>query len=159
MASPIAVAQAFLDLASHENKRLTNMQLQKLVFFAHGAHLAAYNAPLIDDEVRAWDFGPVIPELYERLREYGSGYVDPVLSRYREREFGHAGSEHQAVRSVWQAYREHSAWELSSISHRPGSPWDQIWNSGRRYSVIPDELTRDYYRGRITHMDNAARGW
>ncbi|MNJ57290.1 hypothetical protein D3C77_528750 [compost metagenome] len=133
------------------------MQLQKLVFFAHGAHLAAYGSPLIDGEVRAWDFGPVIPELYERLREYGSGYVDSNLGGHRQ--IGRAGPEIQAVLSVWQAYREHSAWELSNISHRRGSPWDEVWNNGGRYSVIPDRLTRDYYRDRITHMDRAARGW
>lgn len=158
MASPIAVAQAFLDLASDERRRLTNMQLQKLVFFAHGAHLAAYGHPLIDAEVRAWDFGPVIPPLYERLREYGSGYVDPDLAR----GWGgieRASREHQAVRSVWEAYRDHSAWSLSSISHQEGSPWDQVWNYGGRYSVIPDGLTRDYYQNRITRRDTEQRAW
>lgn len=157
MTSPIAVAQAFLDLANSESRRLTNMQLQKLVYFAHGAHLAAYGAPLIDDEVRAWDFGPVIPQLYERLREYGSGYVAPELIRHRE--FTYGGSAHQAVRSVWQAYREHDAWELSNLSHQYGSPWDQVWNNGGRYGVISDRITRDYYLNRITPTNRINRGW
>jgi len=158
MPSSLAVAQAFLDLADREGMRLTNMQLQKLVFFAHGTHLAAYNAPLIDSAVRAWDFGPVIPPLYDRLREYGSGYVDRELGVYRE--LGRDSSGLQAVRSVWDAYRHHNAWSLSSISHQRGSPWDEVWNNGGQYCEIPDELTRRYYSTRITPVSGGVQhGW
>ncbi|WP_430294274.1 Panacea domain-containing protein [Pseudomonas paraversuta] len=128
------------------------MQLQKLVFFAHGAHLAAYEYPLVDTEVRAWDFGPVIPPLYERLREFGSGYVEPSLIDGSLR-LQPSSTQHQAVRSVWEAYSRYDAWALSSISHQPGSPWDRVWNYGGRYSIIPDSLTRQYYQNRITRRN------
>lgn len=132
MTSAIAVAQAFLDLAQKEGRSLSNMQLQKLVFFAHGIHLAAYNGePLIDDEIRAWDFGPVIPSLYERLRKYGRGEVSAIISPEDRDTIDPSSSEGQAIRSVWKAYKGYSAWELSNITHRPGSPWSKVWSRSK----------------------------
>lgn len=153
MTSAIAVAQAFLDLAAHENRNLTNMQLQKLVFFAHGVHLAAYGSPLIEEPVRAWDFGPVIPDLYEKLRKYGKGFVQSPLAP-EARTLDPDGSEFQAIRSVWEAYKSFDAWALSKISHLPGSPWSKVWEKNR-YADIPNQLIRDYYQGRVKRKDVA----
>lgn len=154
MTSATVVAQAFLDLASSEGRQLTNMQLQKLVFFAHGAHLAAYDEPLIHEPVKAWDFGPVIPSLYERLREYGSGPVYNPIDYFGANSLG--PREQQAVRSAWRAYGHLDAWQLSDITHQQGSPWEQVWNNGGRYSDIPDYVTHRYYQNRISRGGGSA---
>lgn len=148
MASAMAVAQTFLYLAAREGQALTNMKLQKLVFFSHGVHLAAYGgAPLIDDPIRAWDFGPVIPPLYERLRRFGKGTVAADLGPCESMLL--ANSELQAIRSVWEAYKGYDAWALSRITHQPQSPWSQVWETCR-YGDIPNALIELYYRARVT---------
>ena len=59
-----AVANYFLEKSDLPAKgRLTQMKLHKLVYFAHGICLAVYNKPLIKDEIQAWQYGPVVPEL------------------------------------------------------------------------------------------------
>lgn len=144
MPSSLEVAQKFLELAWDEHRELTNMQLQKLVFFAHGIHLGAFGQPLIDEPVRAWDFGPVIPVLYEELRRYGRGNVTEDLIN-RDPGFDDEGTEMDAIRTTWETYRNSSAWTLSQISHLEGSPWEQVWNE-RRYALIPNDIIEDYYR-------------
>lgn len=152
--SAVAVAQAFLDLAQAEGVNLTNMQLQKLVYFAHGVYLAAFNgSPLIAEEVRAWDFGPVIPPLYERLRVYGRGVVSPQLAPETRGAISPDSPEGQAILSTWYAYKNHSAWDLSTISHAQDSPWDIVWNQqNNRYGLIPDAVTRYYYADRVKNL-------
>lgn len=154
MTTALAVAQAFLDLAEREGKTLTNMKLQKLVFLAHGVHLAAYDKPLIEEPIRAWDFGPVIPPLYEKLRRFGRGDVNPDIAPM-ERTLDPEGSEFQAIRSVWEAYKPFDAWSLSKITHLPGSPWSQVW-SRCKYDDIPNGVIRDYYRGRVKRKNVAS---
>lgn len=147
MTSALAVAQAFLDLAANEGRRLTNMQLQKLVFFAHGIHLAAFDKPLIHEQIRAWDFGPVIPPLYDRLRQFGRGVVDVTIEP-ELRRLDPNGTEFQAIGAVWKAYKDYDGWELSRITHRPKTPWSIVWGK-RQYDDIPNELIRNYYIDRV----------
>jgi uncharacterized phage-associated protein len=150
MASAIAVAQRFLDLATGEGKALSNMQLQKLVFFAHGVHLAGFDEPLINEPVKAWDFGPVIPDLYEELRKFGRDKVSPNLAPELRDTFVADAQADQAIMAVWEAYRKHTASQLSQITHLPKTPWDQIWNQPNgRYTVIPNEIIKEYYKNRV----------
>lgn len=156
MTSALTVAQAFLDLATQESASLTNMQLQKLVFFAHGVHLAAFEGkPLIQEQVRAWDFGPVVPELYERLRQFGRGMVVPDFAQELRGNIKPESTEMEAIRSVWEAYKGYSAWELSDISHQEGSPWHSVWSEqGRRYGEIPNTTIQKYYEPLVSHQDD-----
>ena len=76
MAYPAAkVANEFISYADHLRQPLTNMQLQKLVYIAHGFYLAWRDEPLVSEEVKAWQWGPVIIPLYEALKQYGAGVV------------------------------------------------------------------------------------
>ena len=154
MTSAIAVAQTFLDLAKKDGKSLSNMQLQKLVFFAHGVYLAAFDVPLIYEDIKAWSFGPVIPELYEELRKFGRYPVDTELAPHTRTDVLKNGAEILAINAVWKAYKQHSAGQLSKISHLPGTPWDQVWNKNDdRYQTIPAQLIKEYYKNRINRND------
>src|SRR5258708_10309168 len=55
-----AVANYFLEKSWEEGKSVDPLKIQKLVYFANGWHLGLYGSPLIDEEVRAWTYGPVI---------------------------------------------------------------------------------------------------
>jgi uncharacterized phage-associated protein len=61
------------------------MQLQKLVYIAHGWNLAINGTPLTSDIPAAWDYGPVYRDLFEALRAYGS---NPVTQEIRAGDFG-----------------------------------------------------------------------
>jgi uncharacterized phage-associated protein len=77
--SVITIANKFIDLAKNEN--LTNMQLQKMVYIAHGFNLALRGTKLYYEDTRAWNFGPVVPELYEKLQIYGSNKVTDKINK------------------------------------------------------------------------------
>lgn len=141
-----SVAQVFLNLAKADGKSLTNMQLQKLVYFAHGIHLSVYDGqPLIKECVKAWNFGPVIPELYEQLRKYGSSPVDEDISSDTYMLISDIDAL-KAIKKVWNTFKGVSASKLSDISHAKDSPWDIVFNKeNKKFCYIPDDLTRIYY--------------
>ena len=74
----IAIANEFLELAAREGVSLSQMKLQKLVYFAYGWSLALRGDPLVNEQVECWDYGPVFPSLYRRTKRYGA---DPILGR------------------------------------------------------------------------------
>jgi len=143
------VAQGFLDLARDENMHLSNLPLQKLVFFAQGIHLAAHDTPITDEPARAWDFGPVFPDLYETLRKFGRGEVKGDLDPEHLALLDEDSKD--TIQAVWEAYKNYPVWEMVELSHEKGTPWDTVWNGRKqRYKVIPNELIKQYYLRDVT---------
>ena len=143
--SSVSVANEFLKVAQSEGKPLTQMQLQKLVFFAHGWYLALTDRPLIDEQVEAWRFGPVIRSLYAKFREYGSSPIRRLYCpmTYEEADDGlvliedtpplvegndEAEFARQVIARVWEVYGGYTAYQLSNMTHQPGTPWHEVVN-------------------------------
>jgi uncharacterized phage-associated protein len=140
-----SIANEFLRCAWQEGRDLTNMQVQKLVYIAHGYSLAILDLPLVRQRVEAWRYGPVIPVLYHSLRQYGSGFVtEPIATNSQE-----ALSEtfHVLISVVESAYGRFTGPQLSTMTHREGTPWRQVYKPNAQFTNDPidDELIRQHY--------------
>jgi Uncharacterized phage-associated protein len=137
------VANEFLRIASQSGRRLTNMQLQKLVYIAHGYTLAILSKPLVWQSVEAWRHGPVIKDLYYSLREYGAGIVTqpiPILSSDSLSE-----THRKILATVEDAYGRFTGPQLSTMTHKPGTPWAKVYSPNRDSEIIPDPVIAEYY--------------
>lgn len=142
MKSSKTVANEFIKLAREAGESLTPMQVLKLVYIAHGWMLALYHRPLISDEVQAWQYGPVIPVLYNQVRAYRSGPVKAVDAAYGENLDGH---EADIVRQVFEQYGHMSGPALSRITHANNTPWALTYEPNSFGIVIPNDLIEDHY--------------
>lgn len=142
--SAVAVANAFLKLAKDNDKTLTNMQLQKLVYIAHGYCLAMLGQPLFYNNVHAFEWGPVIPKLYKQLRRYGAGNITEEISTNDEPIISPM-PEMAIIRGVWNSYGNFSGPKLSTITHREGTPWSITWKDNQ-FGVIDNDLIAEHYR-------------
>jgi uncharacterized phage-associated protein len=146
------IANWFIRRAKRDGGRtLTNMQLQKLVYFAHGWQLALHKHPLVREEVEAWEFGPVIPELYRSLMRWGA---DPV-----RQEIPGAPPEvlepdaENVLEQIYEAYAHYPASVLSALTHRSGTPWAKVFNPGKRGLVINNDIIADHFGELATKLD------
>jgi len=64
------VSDYFIALSNSTESLITNLKLQKLVYYAQSWHLALYGEPLFDEDFEAWVHGPVIPTLYNTYRDF-----------------------------------------------------------------------------------------
>lgn len=136
----LQVADKFIRLGQQSGKYFTQMQLLKLVYIAHGWMLATGGQPLIYNQVEAWQYGPVIPELYHELKYYGAKPIErPVL-------VGPAiftPHEEQVIEFTFKNYGRFSAFQLSDITHAPNTPWSQTYGVREH---IPDSLIANHYK-------------
>ena len=137
----ITIANKFIDLA--KNEPLTNMQLQKMVYIAHGFSLALRDTKLYYEYTRAWNFGPVVPELYEKLREHDSNQVKNKISSSPEEEIDKDSSE--IIEEVYKNYKQYSGSQLSGLTHQKNTPWSKTWESNK-YGVIPADDIYKFYK-------------
>lgn len=77
------VADFFIHLANETGSYISNLKLQKLVYYAQAWHLAIYATPLFEEDFEAWVHSPVIPALY---REYKSFGWQPILKDVQKPE-------------------------------------------------------------------------
>ena len=123
-------------------ERLTNLKLQKLLYYQQGFHLAAMDTPLFEEEVEAWMYGPVVPTVYDTYSGYGSNVlpdVDETISLTEDEEV--------LFNQVYDAYREFSAIGLMNLTHTE-SPWINATPHDRG-TVIPQSAMTSYFKTQL----------
>lgn len=126
---------------------MTNMQLQKLVYIAHGYSLALMDGPLIRNNVHAFQYGPVYPKLYKKLSKYGSGFVTETVKA--EDRIDPTGKAFGLIEAIWNIYGQMSGSKLSTLTHMDGTPWSQVWEKCQ-FAPIPDEIIREHYQSKVS---------
>ena len=165
-----AIANYFLERARREGKSLDQMKIQNLVYLANGWHLAIKGEPLIDEQVEAWGYGPVIPSVRDAFLQYGDQPIDVPASYFVPRA---GANKFDAIEEVvptidmanppdldfvralldrvWNVYGKYTGIQLSNMTHEPGTPWDQVntkyGGEIPKRTDIPVELMRDHFRG------------
>ena len=139
---PCHVANYFIDRSIADGRPFTPLQVQKLVFFAHGWMLGLYHQPLLEREFEAWTYGPVMPAIYHNLSYYGGS---PVTKLILARETSFDEHEESVLAQVYDIYGKFDGVQLSAMSHTPGGPWDRTWRKYGRQAVIPDDLIEQHF--------------
>ena len=143
--SAITVANYLLEKAREQKRSLTPLHLLKLVYICHGWSLAILGRDLVAEEVYAWQYGPVIPELYHRIKSYGANPVARIDRDLDDSPVELDSIEKTLIEKVFESYKHLSAIQLSGLTHKVGTPWHQIWKKHGRNSVIPTALIRSHY--------------
>lgn len=136
------IANWFILRANQDgNKKLSIMQLLKLVYIAHGWHLEMREEPLFQNRIEAWQYGPVIPDVYSAFRHQGISVtgavpVEPAQFSPNDEEF---------LEQVYQIYGSLAPFQISDLTHVPGGPWDIATKAGGYYAPIPNELIKQHY--------------
>jgi uncharacterized phage-associated protein len=119
------VAKYFVSLVDEEaGDSISNLKLQKLLYYAQGFYLAFFGVPLFSEQIKAWIHGPVVPQVYHEYKDSGSGPipVEPVnLDDYpaQIREF---------LDEVYAVYGQFSASKLRDMTHAE-PPWKNATQS------------------------------
>ena len=123
-------------------ERLTNLKLQKLLYYQQGFHLAFFGTPLFAEDVEAWMYGPVVPSVYDVFSAYGSSALPVVKEPVSLSE-----DEEELFNEVYDAYREFSAIGLMNRTHSE-RPWlDAVPHD--RGTVITQESMMAYFKTQI----------
>ena len=141
------IAKKFLELSKSEGQIMTPMKLLKLTYIAHGYYLAFTEKPLFSNNVEAWKYGPVIPELYHIVKRVNfSGNDFSFIEMYSTNKISKVDG--RFLSSVWDAYKKFDGGQLSSKTHEEETPWAKTYN-GHFSTKIDNELIKQYYKTKI----------
>lgn len=158
MAKVEDVARFFIALAQQQNRNccgdlMTNLRLQKLLYFAQGWYLQRYGQPLFDAPIEAWKFGPVVPTIYQAYKNNGNNGIEGVAApddgAFTQEEF-------DLLMDVAREYYPYSTGYLVNLSHAPDSPWSKTKSS----AVISQDMMKQYFsKGQLKSFDDILDGY
>ncbi len=146
MADVKAVANLFLHLAEEQSKQMagdmmTDLKLQKMLYFAQCWFLARHGEPLFNSRIEAWDHGPVVPAVYTAYKSHGSNPFHATPVDYNQ----FTSDEFSTILDVFAYYGKYSASGLRELSHKSGSPWDTVYVPGVKHIEITVGSMKEYF--------------
>ncbi|WP_266368823.1 Panacea domain-containing protein [Tellurirhabdus rosea] len=144
------IATQFINKSIAAGKPVTPMKLQKLIYLAHGLHLARHDKPLIRERVQAWSYGPVIPEIYGRFKKWGNNPITTPIPTFDDvNETPLDPDAQDTIDFAWDIAKDFNAIQLSNWTHIEGSPWYRSVSRNEsgvmEQEVIDNDLIKEYF--------------
>ena len=136
------VAEYFLAQLSEDcGDTISNMKLQKLVYYAQGFSLAALGKPIFSERIKVWAHGPVVPSVWVTYTKHGAGAI-PAPDGV---SFGKFTQEQRSLLDeVYRVYGQFSAWKLRNLTHA-----EPPWRDAPKNGVITHKALREYFKTQL----------
>ena len=138
----IDIAKFFLYKANQDGEIITNLKMQKLLYYAQAWYLVNFNKPLFDDEILAWSLGPVVRSVYDEYKEHrhtpiiyedGDGEILKKFKNEKDIKF---------LKDFYDKFIGFSAHDLVNMSHNE-EPWKKAYKTFSQ--IIEPEDMEAYY--------------
>lgn len=136
-----------LNMVDMQDSDLTNLKLQKLLYYAQGHYLAEFEKPLFSAEFLAWTHGPVIFEVYRNIRQVLGNFPSDLIrfSVVEDKQYDcdtitNSPKDYNFFERLMKYYNKFSPWGLRNMTHEE-APWKDTQKNG----VIEKQLMKDFF--------------
>ena len=139
--SAIDVAKYIIMRCNQLNKTISNLKLQKILYFVQAEFLVDKDEPCFSETIEAWDFGPVIPIVYHKYKVFGSASI-PHITKNDACPF--SSDDKKLIDGIVDECTKYSASALVDITHQQ-TPWKDAY---RPYcnAPIPNESIKQFFK-------------
>lgn len=118
---------------------VTNLKLQKLLYYVQGFHLAFFNKPLFHEPLEAWMYGPVVPVVYRAFKNNGRGVLDPDKLGIKDKNVELSKKAENVFYQVMQEYGKFGAIKLMEMAHQE-RPWIEASHNSHDKKISLDTM-------------------
>ena len=137
----LSVARYIIERCNSQNLVISNLKLQKILYFVQAEFLVVRNRPCFAEEIEAWDFGPVVPEVYQEYKIFGGANI-PVIGRTLRPTIV-SRDDQELINGIVDECARYSASALVDITHRQ-FPWKDAYRRGHS-NVISKRSIQEYF--------------
>lgn len=143
MARALNVARYMIHLNNSKNAptNLTNLKIQKLLYYSFGMHRVINDENLFDENIYAWKYGPVIKEVYDVYKKYGYSNIE---DDYWYEDYNLTEEEEITIQNTWEQLGQLPANVLVEMTHNE-NPWIDAWNNNYNKIINPN-IIEEYFR-------------
>ncbi len=145
------INRSAMDVDMFYGDYITNMKLQKLLYFAQGLSFAIFGKAMFKDAIQAWDHGPVVPDIFHKYKVCGAGSIEDVNPVKIDAETA------ALLEFVYKKYGIYSASQLRNLSHEQ-SPYKDNYVPDKKNIVIPNaDIKQEFSKDRDNLIDEYAK--
>jgi len=133
------IAEWFIRYSNKRQEKITNLKLQKILYYAVGIYYISKKQSLIRENFEAWTHGPVIPTIYSKYKSNGRQSIKPnsrVLQIDRKTE--------EVLKKNYEIYGRYTAEELRSMTHK-----EAPWKNAKQKETIEKDIIKDYFQKNV----------
>lgn len=135
MYTALDIAKYVVTKCSNDGCPISNLHLQKILYYLQKEYLQNGTTGLFVDEIQAWKFGPVVESVYFYFCSNGASAID------KKYDISIDTSEKSGIDQVIDIYKLINPWELVQRTHKPEKAWAKIFSNGAgNYQIIPKQL-------------------
>jgi Uncharacterized phage-associated protein len=137
----INIADFVVNFCNDIQRPISNLKLQKILYYIQGNALKCTGEPIIDDDFYAWQHGPVIPSVYRKFSKYAASSIKRQNNESIEKI---DGASEDLIKATILDYIDYGAWELVYKTHEE-DPWKYIVQVYGYNSIIPLDSLKNYF--------------
>lgn len=137
----IDVARYIIWYCKQRGYSISNLKLQKILYFVQAEFLVNENRPCFKEEIEAWDFGPVVPEVYHEFKIFGSADIPKVVCGAADEVI--LERDQVIINEMVDECGEYSAARLVEITHNQ-APWKEAYEKYCN-NIIRKEAIKRYF--------------
>lgn len=150
------VANYFLAYSNEIQEPITNLKLQKMVYYAQAWYLANYGKPLFNVDFEAWVHGPVIRDLYNKYKHFG---YKPIILDITLKDVNKRIDDEivEFLNEIIEVYMPFTGYHMELMTHHE-LPWIEARNGYESdencSNIISKESMKQYYGKKIQDKSN-----
>lgn len=119
---------------------ISNLKLQKLLYYCQGYSLALFDKPLFNEKIYAWTYGPVVKVIYNEYKNYGAKSLEPILN-YKGKL---TQNQRRLVSKIYEQYGQFSAGKLVEMTHN-----EAPWKNTSKDKEITQKKLKEFFSAKI----------
>jgi len=137
---------------------ISNLRLQKLLYLAQMFYMGRHSGTrLVDTNFQAWDYGPVAPELYHKVKDFGARSINQSYLNFWEeevptfpdaRKFKDDDIRKKTIDDICDNFLSWTPGQLIGATHWEKGAWAKYYKPGMHGIMIPDNDILEEYRER-----------
>lgn len=123
---------------------ISNLKLQKLLYYIQGYFIAVFGKRLFDNDIEAWQYGPVVRDIYNHFKSNGASSIvlkeDDQIAKL-------TNEEEELFNEVLNEYGQYSAIKLMNMTHEE-LPWSKTFEENPQ-GTISDTLMKEFFKTQV----------
>lgn len=145
--SALDIAKYLIGLGQQNNRPITNLRLQKLLYYAWGNYWQNYQQNLFDVEkepIEAWDWGPVVNVVYQEYKKYDDDFLEISNEEFNNAKKNISKEKQEFMEKFDIAYSKTLTRDMVNTSHCE-RPWRETYKENAQHNKINVELLREFF--------------